>query len=285
VGIFNICLLSLKVLFHIGISIYMNEINHIKKCLYSTTRQRIDRLQVTIRIDGCESANSEAIDFLTDLCNKNKNYTLILGEHRLGTYGSLNEIFKDSHAKYICQLDADDYLADGALELAMEYLKNYPDAGLFYTDCIEIDEHGTPYGLGHRSQMNLSNLSILVQFITFHLRIIKASAFRAVGGFNDSLYYAGDYDLSLRIYECFEVVHISRPLYFYRVYSNSTSRKNLDLLQKETFSICSRALLRAGLANSYRLAMDIDGRMSLFSLEDVNIHSDAVFYISPIETH
>ena len=134
----------------------------------------------------------------------------------IGTYASYKFIFEASDSQYLCQLDADDYLAPNALQQCLSIFRQNPYLSYVYTDCIDIDEHGTPLGMDPHSSMPFSKESLLTSFMTFHLRMISRYKYNLVGGYSDEFKYVGDYDLCLRLSESGEVRHLNKPLYFYR---------------------------------------------------------------------
>ena len=143
----------------------------------------------------------------------------------LGTYASYKLLFESSDSQYLCQVDADDYLPPNALSLCLRSFKHNPYLSFLYTQCINIDECGTPLGLDQHALEPYSKDRLLISFISFHLRLISRYKYDLVGGYDETFKYAGDYDLCLRLSEVGDVMHISRPLYFYRVHTNSASQR------------------------------------------------------------
>ena len=245
----------------VGISIYGQSLYQIQKCINSCIEQA-DCL-ITVRIDGLNACKDDVLEYLESICIAHKNIHLIHGELRLGSYGSLNRIFETSNTPYICQLDADDMLAPKALSLCTNFLKNNVNISFLYTDCLEIDSNGTPLGLGNRSLVEFTDMKSLIQFITFHLRVIRRSSFEEVGGYDSKLQFTGDYDISLKLGEVGDVVYLNRPLYYYRVHDSNTSFANFDLLNSEVLSICESALSRRGLRSIFTLIQGKNGEMTI----------------------
>ena len=248
----------------IGISVYRQNLYQVESCINSCLSQ--GNCIVTCRADGPESCNPDVLEFLKSVSDANPCFYLILGGQRLGCFGSLNRIFKTSDTEFLCQLDADDLLAPGALRICSHSLDKHQNASFVYTDCLEIDDCGSPIKLGERSLKEYTEINSLIQFIPFHLRLIRRSSFDKIGGYNSSLRYTGDYDLSLKLAEVGDVVYLNRPLYFYRTHSQNTSTTNSNNINAEVLDLCRAALVRRGLSDKYRLIQGEKGEMTIISI-------------------
>ena len=276
----------------VGISIYQQELQHIQQCLKSCIEQQGVNILVTARIDGAEGANAETLSWLREVAEKIDNFELIEGERNLGTFGSYASIFSTSQSTFLCQLDADDYLAPGALSVAKTAIAEKPKASFAYTQCISIDQEGIPFGLGHRQATPVSLENLLLNFITFHLRLIRRTSYEQTGGYNPNLHFTGDYDLSLKLSEVGDVIFIDRPLYYYRLHSDSASQTYTNKLQREVEQICNEALARRQLSDTHQIHVNENGRTQLLSkttegkaLEQQQSNHHEIFYISPKEMH
>ena len=251
----------------LGISVYGQSLFQLRHCLESCLSQQDEhfQLQISIRIDGPaeDSAAEDVRAYLRSIAEQERDVSLEEGNERLGTFGSYRKIFSDSHSDYLCQVDADDALAPAALRRSLDLMDSYGDASLLYTDCIEMDVDGCPIRLSKRQSLPYSEANILVQFMTFHLRIVRRQAYVSVGGYDAGLKYVGDYDLSLKLSEVGDVIYLQRPLYFYRVHDSSESQKHRGDADREAFRVCRAALKRRELDSAYTLIQHQDGSMEL----------------------
>ena len=251
----------------VGISVYGQSLFQLRHCMESCVSQQDDhlQLQISIRIDGPgeDSAADDVRAYLRSVAEIDDHVRLEEGSERLGTFGSYRKIFSCSQADYLCQVDADDALAPAALKRSLDLMDSYGDASLLYTDCIEMDVDGCPIRLSKRQSLPYSETNILVQFMTFHLRLVRRQAYESVGGYDAGLKYVGDYDLSLKLAEVGDVIYLQRPLYFYRVHENSESQKFRGEADREAFRICRAALKRRQLDSTYSLVQHQDGSLEL----------------------
>lgn len=237
----------------IGVSIYKQRLDWVQSSIQSALTQSLLDIEVIARVDGSGGCDSEVLEWLLQVENNDPRFRLILGEKRLGTFGSYASIFKEALGDYICQLDADDILPHHAIKECMNILKDRRDVDMIYTDCTLISPEGEETGQDSRSQAELTSLSLLTQFITFHLRVIKRSTYAQVGGYNPQLKYTGDYDLSLKLQEVGIIEHMPQALYKYRVHESNTFKRQTASLLKESWSVALAAFHRRKLYPALKL--------------------------------
>jgi len=132
-----------------------------------------------------------------------------------------------------------------------------------YLGWVDSDESGRARGYGRRCRIPYSRDRLLLDFMTFHFRLIRRSVFDRVGGIDESFECAEDYDLCLRLSEAAEVRHVKKPLYYYRSHRESVShRMRVEQIQCARRAI-ARALKRRGLADRFEVDVQIRGRFSL----------------------
>lgn len=165
--------------------------------------------------------------------------------------------------EYVGWLDSDDKLALTALADTSAVLVKESEVGFVYTDYVVIDEFDTIKGLGSRCRIPYSKDRLLVDFMTFHFRLMRRDTFTAAGGIDTSIQVAIDYDLCLRLSEVTQVAQVAKELYFYRTHGETIShgrRVEQILASKEAIS---RALVRRGLSERYEIDVQIVGQFML----------------------
>ena len=241
----------------IGISVYKQPLDWLKICIESAISQsQSSNSFCTIRLDGPDACNLETQNWLFWNFRDDSRLQILIGARRLGTFGSYREIFKSSNSMYLCQLDADDYLEDDIISLCIKKLDSDANAPFAYTKYRLINNHGEIVGFGRRSVENFNALEQLVQFNTFHLRMVKRSAYEYVGGYNLRLSYSGDYDTSLKLAEIGKPIFINAVGYSYRIYDSSTSSLYKHNVESESYDVACRALKRRKQNHLYELCRE-----------------------------
>lgn len=154
--------------------------------------------------------------------------------------------------QYIGLVDSDDLIAPTALEKTIALLDSLPHVGLVYTNYHLIDEQRRDYGLGKLCRTPYSKEQLLVDFMAFHFSLIRCTVYDQVGGIDDSLEVAEDYDLCLKLSEGTEVRYLDQTLYYYRRHSSNISSDRLNTIHW-TQKVIRAALRRRGLDQRYDL--------------------------------
>lgn len=182
----------------------------------------------------------------------------VFSDRNRGQGVAISKAIAKSRGKYIAQLDSDDRLHPEALSKTVAMLDSDSRIGMVYTNHLVMDAEGNVKGLGNRSSIPYSSQRLLVDFMTFHLRLIRREVYDAVGGYDIHLGTAEDYDLCLKLSEATEIKHLDEPLYYYRWHQNSISTTQ-QLRQTECSTIAvNRALVRRGLSQKLRLEVKLN---------------------------
>ena len=178
---------------------------------------------------------------------------------------SINSAANLLTGQYFGWVDSDDALAPTALAETVAFLDADANkvVGLVYTDYLTMDEAGHVGGPGSRTKIPYSRDRLLIDFMTFHFRLMRRELFDRAGGMDESMAGAEDYDLCLRLSELTEIRHLARPLYFYRVHRDAFSaQKRLDQIMQSKAAI-ARALVRRGMDRDFEIDVELVGRFKL----------------------
>ncbi|MEH2180710.1 CHAT domain-containing protein [Nostoc sp.] len=181
----------------------------------------------------------------------------VVQAHHQGYTAALTAAINLTTGTYIGLVDSDDILAPTALVQTATVLNCHPETGFVYTDYLNIDQDSKVIGYGHRCGIPYSQEGLLVNFMTFHFRLIRRSVYDRVGGVNKSFRCAQDYDLCLRLSEVAQVRRVPKPLYLYRIHSQSisiTKRTEQILWSKRAIA---QALWRRGLADKLQIDVEL----------------------------
>ena len=237
----------------VGLSIYRQRLEWVRQAIESVRNQTYSDWELIVRLDGSAAVTAEGRQWLQEISRIEPRLHLIEARDNLGTFGSYRAIFQQTSAEFLVQLDADDWLAPEALELAVQAIRQSPSASFLYSLCFLVDANGQQLGLDQRACHPWSEHADLVQFITFHLRLIRRTAYEQVGGYQADRRFTGDYDLSLKLAELAQPVFLKKPLYFYRLHASSESQRRLLATHCEAVTAVRQALHRRGLAQHYAL--------------------------------
>lgn len=161
-----------------------------------------------------------------------------------------------ARGELLVELDHDDELTDHCLADVVEAATTFPEAGFFYSDCVEIDTdsrqslaYAPGWGMGYGTyrqetyrdstytvtnypMVNAATIRHIVG-VPNHVRAWRRSAYEATGGYAPDVPVADDYELLLRTFLVTRMVHIQRFGYIQHIdrseQSNAQRVRNAEI--------------------------------------------------------
>ncbi len=145
-----------------------------------------------------------------------------VNDKNLGDYPNRNRAASHAKGKYIKYLDADDLIYYYGLEVIVNYMERFPDAGF---GLASIASDGNPFPI------LLSPKEIYLEHFEFFSHfdrapgssIIKLEAFNKVGGFSGKR-MIGDYEFWFKIARYYNMIKYPYDLYWNRIHSGQESK-------------------------------------------------------------
>ncbi len=247
----------------IVIPVYNRE-RYVGAAIESVLNQTMGDFELVVWDDG---STDSSIDIAHHFAELDERVRVIASEHR-GVAPAVKAAFAATTGTYIGSVDSDDLLAPTALEETAAILDAHLEVGMVYTDHQVIDENGQDRGLGARCHIPYSRDRMLVDFMTFHFRLLRRCVYDQVGGIDESFEQSEDYDLCLRLSEVSAVHHIPQALYYYRRHTANISNQNLEALHWG-YRASLQALKRRGLDKRYQLDLHNTGQLILRHKETI----------------
>lgn len=226
-----------------------NRANYLAQTIESALSQTWKDFNLTIWDDG-STDNSSLI--ATRYARSDSRLSVIDAPHS-GVGAALKKAIAGTMGEYVGTLDSDDLLAPTALEETVRILNANPNTGMVYTNYHEIDDAGKVLGLGKRCKIPYSKDNILLDFMTFHFRLMRRTVYDAVGGFDSEFRMAPDYDLCLKLSEATNIYHLKCPLYFYRIHNDRISSLYRIEQIKYAYLAMTNALARRGMSQDWKI--------------------------------
>lgn len=238
-----------------------NRERYIGKAIESVLAQTYKDFDLLIWDDG---STDQSFAIACEYAKKDSRIRLAAYDHR-GPVKALKEAIADTFGPYLCWVDSDDMLEPTALEEAVAVLESEPAVGVVFTDYRVIDANDALKGYGRRCRIPYSKDRLLLDFMTFHFRLMRRSVYDQVGGIDDTLESAEDYDLCLKLSEITNFKHLAKPLYRYRYHGQSLSREKRFTQIECSRTAVTRALERRGLSDRFELDVEIREKFTLRS--------------------
>jgi glycosyltransferase involved in cell wall biosynthesis len=122
-----------------------------------------------------------------------------VSEPDAGQTDAINKGFAHARGDIFAWLNSDDVWMPGAVESAMQVLEAHPDLGLVYGDADYIDEDDHVIGKFPAAQTDYRMLRQGYVHIPQQAAFFRGDLWRSLGPLDNSLFFAMDYDLWIRI--------------------------------------------------------------------------------------
>lgn len=156
----------------------------------------------------------------------------LLRQENAGVSAARNAGTRRTAGRYVAYLDADDTWAADKLALQVAAMEANPDAVLCHTGGSTVDQDGNRietwrYGRQHSGYRDLLS-SPAIGTISV---LIRRSQLRLAGPWDESLRYAEDIDLWLRLIQRGPFVYLPQELFAYRQHASNSTRNILPLVR------------------------------------------------------
>jgi glycosyltransferase involved in cell wall biosynthesis len=240
----------------IAVPIY-NTARYLPAALDSLLAQTHAHWEALLWDDGSHDGSAQ---IAADYAARDGRFKLLGDGRNHDVAAALAQALAHAQGAFVGSLDSDDLLEPAALAAMLALMHTQPQLGMAYSQYLEIREDGSPLQPGHRSRTPYSAQQLLLEFMTFHFRLVRAEAYRAVGGYDPATSGAEDYDLCLRLSERYPIGHLPQSLYRYRIHANSISQARRLQQVQASFDAAQRALQRRGMAASHGLSLGLRAR-------------------------
>lgn len=176
---------------------------------------------------------------------------LVLNEKNEGQTKALNRGLKMARGEFIARMDADDVSLPERLAVQVNHLRGHLRQGVVGSWHEEIDEHGKFLKLMRypsdplEIRCNLiSDGDLTLRCFAHPTALFRAAALRDVGGYDESVLYAQDYELWTRMLAKYDIGNVPCALLRYRVSKKSTSNRHRSEMSAELDRIVRKNLRR-----------------------------------------
>ncbi len=157
---------------------------------------------------------------------------LVRNETALGAVANFNRCLREARGDYVHLLHGDDVVLPGFYE-AMDAALAAPTVAAAFCRTQHIDQHGTPIALTRSYVPGGGVWADALRKLASSNRVaapsivVKASTYAAVGGFDEALPHAADWDMWARAATAGDLYFVDRVLAQYRVHPGNDTSKRL----------------------------------------------------------
>ena len=228
------------------VSIYIpayNAKNTIDRAINSALNQTYRDFDIIICNDGSTDGTG---DYLEQVYGNHPRIKIIHQENR-GIGAASNACINEAAGLFILQLDSDDELMPDAIEKLLPVIDNDPGMCCVYGRHYKWNEDSQELSEAWHYP-NFTRERMLYGMIVHHPRMFRKRDWSRVGGFDETLRNAVDYDFFQKLSEKGNIQSIDELLYKYTIHDKSTSIRQSKIQTSNTFKTMKNALQRMGLS-------------------------------------
>jgi glycosyltransferase involved in cell wall biosynthesis len=163
-----------------------------------------------------------------------------VSEQDNGQADALNKGFSHANGEILAWLNSDDTYYPGAISDAVATLLAHPEAGLVYGDADLTDETGKVIGRFASRQTDYNRMLRGSVHIPQATTFFQAGLWRHVGSLNNSLFFAFDYDLWVRLAKVSKLLYVPHRWATFRLHNEGKSVLNDDRCYPEMLKVYAR---------------------------------------------
>ena len=214
--------LSRHPLISIVMPVYNSDLVHLSAAINSVRAQIYGNWELCIADDA--STDPLVAQTLKEHAAADSRIKLTFRERNGHIAACSNSALQLATGEWVALLDQDDLLPEHALAIVAATIRDYPEAGLIYSDEDKIDESGTRCSPFFKPDWNPELL--LGQNYISHLGVYRRALLLEISGFREGYEGSQDHDLALRCVEKLQpaqIRHIPRVLYHWRMTEGSAA--------------------------------------------------------------
>lgn len=220
--------------------------------------------QILVIDDGSTDGTAAALERFGDAIR-------ILRQDRGGVGAARNRGIEAASGEMIAFLDADDVCEPQRIERQMEVLAGDTEAAMVFCAVKFIDEFSQAIGEPMRADQYsragfFGRMFVRNRIPTASAVMIRRAVAKELGGFDENLVQAEDYDLWLRVAAKYPVAYVDQPLAQFRIHENTLRRNRMELHAAVVRALSKHSLetMRDALEKAYDSYLEIE--MALASI-------------------
>lgn len=218
-----------------------NGAEHLQEAIASIFSQTMPDFEFIIVDDASNDGTPAILDRLRE-----PRLVLSRNEKNRGLTWSLNMGLRRARGEFIARMDADDISEPVRLQAQMEFLRSHPDVGLVCSAAAIIDERGKTVG-AHAPRFSPEHFYFYLNFkncIIHSSVLFRREIVERLGGYDESLTFAQDYELWFRLSKVARIAQIDQPLVCWRRHADNISVRNKEVQDQAVYEVAADNLRR-----------------------------------------
>ncbi|MDQ3518770.1 MAG: glycosyltransferase, partial [Gemmatimonadota bacterium] len=194
-----------------------NGSRYLPEAIESCLRQSYENWELIV-VDDCSSDATP--DIIASYVARDRRIRSLRHPVNRKLPAALNTGHAAATGSYLTWTSDDNRYLPAAIEEMTRFLVEHPTVGLVYTDCALVDEVGRylrDYSAQPASQLAYMNA-------LGGCFLYRRQVYQTIGGYDEELFLAEDYEYWLRAYRQFELAPLHKTLYEYRWHDQSLTK-------------------------------------------------------------
>ena len=210
-------------------TVYNGE-QYVAQAIESLQQQSLRDIEIVVVDDG---SSDHTPDILASIQATDSRIRVIT-KPRIGRARALNVAWRQAQGKYIANLDADDMAEPERLEKQLSFLQQHPEVGVLGAACKVLDKDNgeTYFRYPPTNDMTLKHEIIRRNPFVHSVVMMPRQALERIGGYDEQLGVAIDYDLWIRIACHYKLANLPEVLVIKRMHNLAYFRNNITNWQR-----------------------------------------------------
>jgi glycosyltransferase involved in cell wall biosynthesis len=206
-----------------------NQAAFIRETLESVRSQDYPHIEHIV-FDGYSTDNS------VEIIKEFEDCLTWFSEKDTGQSDAINKGFRMAKGDILAWLNSDDTYLEGAITKAVEFLESHPDVMMVYGKGYTIDKDSVVTGECYTEPFDMERLKSL-NYIYQPSVFIRKEVFDEIGFLDESLHFAMDIDLWIRVAKKFKVEYLEEFLSTYRLHDDCKTISQKMAVDKEEMEV------------------------------------------------
>ncbi|KQC12336.1 MAG: hypothetical protein APR63_11395 [Desulfuromonas sp. SDB] len=164
---------------------------------------------------------------------------ILFNHQNLGYIKTLKKLIDLADTDIVGIIDPDDKLGKNCVEMVLDYYRRGPETGFLYTNFWYCDENLNIEKKGYCRAIPEGKTALKCDLVS-HFKTFRKSVYQKTAGLDESILYAEDKDLVLKMEEVTKLHFLDQELYYYRVKLNSQSHGDKRKISKRSYARAKR---------------------------------------------
>lgn len=192
-----------------------NQAKYLERTILSVLNQDYENIEYIVMDGGSNDGSVEILEKYADRLSYWES------KKDKGQTDAINQGFSRANGQILAWLNSDDTYQPGAISEMVSFMQDHSQVGMVYGDCNFINAQDEVIGTFNAKQTDYQRLLRGYVHIPQQAAFWRAELWKQVGPLDDSIYFAMDYDLWLRLAKITQIKYTPRLWANFRLHGDA----------------------------------------------------------------